>query len=278
MNEPYTPDADLHASTEGPGKLNTHALFAGDDGDLDAAGRKALVVLLKNRFITRGSHPEEYKALTRWARQIRSRLHDMFLDLALDTEREVAYKFQVAPEGSDRFPTLLHATEWGREETILLVHLRSLAHAAHASGDLRVFVDRDDLLEHVAGMRPPTATNKDLDRGRTRNALETLCSAGILIGRRDADRWEISRAIDLLLPLETLQQLLAWMRTSGQLEQRATQIASAGEVLAGDPAATVAALGPSDLATDTDSDLEADTAAAPPGRAAFTHHEGDVLL
>ncbi len=197
-----------------PSEQTSHALFAGDEGGLDPAARRALVVLLKNPFISRQSHPQEFKSLVKFAAPIRSRLNDMFLNLTLDTEREVAFKSQAQPETSERFPTLLHATEWTREETVLLVYLRAQAHAAAASGDPRTYVERDDLMEHLAGMRPPTATNQSRDAGHTQRAIESLVSAGVLVGRKDADRWEVARAIELLLPLETLQTLLAWVRSS----------------------------------------------------------------
>ena len=194
---------------------STHALFDGDEGGLSLAQRKALVVLLKNRFVSSQSHPEEWRALTDSPGMVRARLNDLFLDLHLDSERQVAFKYQVTPEAAARFPTLLHATEWTREETILLVHLRSLAHAAHAAGELRVFVDRQDLMEAVASMRPDTATDQVRDGGRTKKAIEALVSAGLLVGRKDDDRFEIARAVDVILPLERLQQLLTWIRADG---------------------------------------------------------------
>lgn len=191
---------------------SSQALFDGDDGGLPLAQRKALVVLLKNRFVTPQSHPEQWKALLAGHSGIRSRLNDLFLDLYLDRDREVAYKYQVSADGGARFPTLLHATEWPREETILLVRLRRVAHAARAAGDARVFVDRADLLDYLSAMRPATATDQSADNRRTNRAIEALVSAGLLVGRMDADRFEISRAVDVVLPLETLQQLRTWIR------------------------------------------------------------------
>ncbi len=190
----------------------TPVYFDGDEGGLALAQRKALVVLLKNRFVTPQSHPDQWKALLADVSGIRSRLHDMFLDLYLDRDREVAYKFQVNADGGARFPTLLHATDWPREETILLVRLRRVAHAARAAGDSRVFVDRADLLEYLAAMRPATATDQSGDTRRTSRAIEALVSAGLLVGRMDAERFEISRAVDVVLPLETLRQLRTWIR------------------------------------------------------------------
>jgi hypothetical protein len=193
----------------------THALFAGDAGGLTIGQRRALVVLMKNRFITAASHPEEWKALVVDPVAVQARLNDMFLSLRIDVERQVAFKEQVSPEVGPRFPTLLHATEWSREETIALVHLRSLTYASQSVGEERTFVDRVDLLEHVASLRPAQATDRARDGDRTTRALERLVSAGVLIGRKDAERFEVCRALDVILPLEKLQHLLTWIRAGG---------------------------------------------------------------
>lgn len=190
----------------------TDALFAGDEGTLDVDQRRVLVVMLKQRFISNRTHPAEWKALTADPRAIRARLHDLFLELVLDTEREVAYKKQVVTEGSGRtFPTLLYDNAWSREETILLVYLRTRARAEQASGVSRAYVDRVDLLDYVEQHRDDRATDKSADERRAKNAIDALCSAGLLLGRSDDDRFEISRAVESLLPLEKLNSLLEWL-------------------------------------------------------------------
>lgn len=198
------------------------ALFEGDEGGLDLAQRRALVALLKQRFITAASHPREWQALVANPRVIRTRLNDVFLDLHLDADREVAFKRQVSPEGGGRFPTLLHDVAWTREETILLVYLRSRARSEQAAGAAKTFVDREDMLEHVASLRPPHATDQTADSKRSANAIESLNRAGLLVGSATDDRFEVSPVIDVLLPLERLQALLEWLRgqTAGGTDAR----------------------------------------------------------
>ncbi|MGY1838424.1 MULTISPECIES: DUF4194 domain-containing protein [unclassified Modestobacter] len=192
---------------------STVALFEGDEGGLEIDQRKALVVLLKQRFISARTHPKEWRALTRNPRPIRARLNDLFLELYLDADREVAYKRQVAPEGGGRpFPTLLYDAPWGREDTILLVYLRSRFRSEQAAGADRVFVDRDDMLEFVDQHRPAHATDQSGDRKRAERAIEALYKAGLLIGPSTAERFEVSNAIEVLLPMEKLAELLTWLR------------------------------------------------------------------
>jgi hypothetical protein len=192
----------------------TDALFGGDEGTLGEDQRRALVVLLKQRFITSRTHPAEWEALMSDVRAIRSRLHDLFLELEVDTEREVAYKKQVVTEGGGRqYPTLLYDSVWSREETILMVYLRTKARAEQAGGVSRAYVDRDDMLDYIRQHRPDRATDKAADERRAAKSVEALFTAGLLLGRSDGDRYEISPAIESLLSVEKLESLHAWLRS-----------------------------------------------------------------
>lgn len=192
------------------------SLFEGDEGGLEYAQRHALVTLLKQRFISARTHPRDWQVLVEHERVLRSRLNDLFLDLAVDPAREVAWKRQAVSETASRFPTLLHDTAWTREETLVLVHLRDRLRAGLAGGDARVFVDRDDVLDYVASYRPPHATDEAGDEKRARNAVTSIVKAGLLIATGSEDRFEVSEAVEPLLPLELLQELLeALQRANG---------------------------------------------------------------
>lgn len=188
------------------------SLFEGDEGGLDYGQRQALVALLKQRFISARTHPRDWQALVDNERVFRSRLNDLFLDLQIDREREVAWKRQAQAEGGGRFPTLLHDTAWSREETLVLVHLRDRLRAGLAGGDARVYVDRDDILDYIASYRPAHATDESGDEKRARNAVAAIAKAGLLITTAAEERFEISEAVESLLPLELLQELLEALR------------------------------------------------------------------
>lgn len=201
------------------------SLFEGDEGGLEYAQRHALVTLLKQRFISARTHPRDWQVLVENERVIRSRLNDLFLDLQIDPGREVAWKRQAVSETASRFPTLLHDTAWSREETLVLVHLRDRLRAGLASGDARVYIDREDIVEYVASFRPIHATDEAGDEKRARNAVVSIVKAGLLIGSAADDRYEISEAVEPLLPLELLQELLeALQKANGsEAEQAATE-------------------------------------------------------
>ncbi|UUW88874.1 DUF4194 domain-containing protein [Nocardioides sp. WV_118_6] len=184
------------------------SLFEGDEGGLEYAQRHALVTLLKQRFISARTHPRDWQVLVEHERVIRSRLNDLFLDLQVDPAREVAWKRQAFSETGGRFPTLLHDTAWSREETLVLVHLRDRLRAGLAGGDARVYIDREDIVDYVASFRPTHATDEAGDEKRARNAVVSIVKAGLLIGSAAEDRYEISEAVEPLLPLELLHELL----------------------------------------------------------------------
>jgi len=211
---PISDQLDEHSELDELAAHEEHSvsLFEGDEGGLEYAQRQALVALLKQRFISARTHPRDWQVLVDDERLFRSRLNDLFLDLQIDRDREVAWKRQAVAEGGGRFPTLLHDTAWSREETLVLVHLRDRLRAGHAGGDARVYVDRDDILDYVASYRPAHATDESGDEKRARNAVTAVAKAGLLIATASEERFEISEAVEPLLPLELLQDLLEALR------------------------------------------------------------------
>lgn len=204
------------------------SLFEGDEGGLEFGQRHALVTLLKQRFISARTHPRDWQVLVEHERVLRSRLNDLFLDLQIDRTREVAWKRQATSETGSRFPTLLYDAAWSREETLVLVHLRDRLRAGLAGGDARVYIDRDDIVEYVASFRPAHATDEAGDEKRARNAVLSIVKAGLLIATAAEDRYEISEAIEPLLPLELLQELLEALRRANGTEVPADEDEGAG--------------------------------------------------
>jgi hypothetical protein len=185
------------------------SLWEGDEGGLEHAQRLALVTLLKQRFISARTHPRDWRTLVEHERVLRSRLNDLFLDLQIDRASEVAWKRQATSETGSRFPTLLYDAAWSREETMVLVHLRDRLRAGLSGGDARVFIDREDIVEYVASFRPAHATDEAGDEKRARNAVLNIVKSGLLIATSTDDRYEISEAVEPLLPIDLLQELLA---------------------------------------------------------------------
>jgi Domain of unknown function (DUF4194) len=188
------------------------SLWDGDEGTLEGMQRDALVVLLKQAYISSDTYPREWKTLVNNTGPIRSQLNNLYLDLVIDEAREIAYKRSVRSE--DRtFRTLLYDTSYNREETLLLVFLREQFRAEGAAGATHVFVDADAMQEYVARFRPAHDTDELGGRHKVENAIKALKKARLITPASGSDdRYRVSRAIETLLPVDKLRTLLAALR------------------------------------------------------------------
>jgi hypothetical protein len=183
------------------------ALFEGDCGQLALEVRRTFVSLLKKRYISAERHPQDWRVLTENRSLLESRFNDIFLQLVVSPDYEVAYKRQASPDGGGVFPTVLHDTTYNREQTILMVHLRAVFRSKRASGEDVVFVDADDLVQEIGNYRPASNTNHVNDEKASRRAVEALVTSDILLKSSEDDRYRISPIIEVLLPVNRVQEL-----------------------------------------------------------------------
>src|ERR1035437_4368801 len=119
---------------EAPEGMDEQA-FGDSVDDLEAlpgSARRALAALLTNRFITRTGTRAAWAATLVHEPRILSRLADLFLDLVVDRDYDVAFKRQSDKED---VPGMLRRDRpLTREATLLLVHMRQL-HAYTDSQD-----------------------------------------------------------------------------------------------------------------------------------------------
>jgi len=186
---------------------NEACLFEGDCGQLAPEVRRALVVILKRRYVSAERDPDVWRVLIENRVPLESRLNDMFLQLIVDRNYDVAYKRQAMPDGGGTFPTLLHNLAYGREQTVLMVHLRGVFRSATSAGEEAVFVDGRELIEEAANYWPASTTNHvDAERAAQR-AVEALVKSDILLETAERGRYRISPIIEVLLPVGRLQEL-----------------------------------------------------------------------
>lgn len=204
-------DEEQGAGVDDPDAATSLACFEGDTGRLDYQQRRALHSLLKHRYISQERHPDQWATLLLHEERIRSRLNDLFLDLHIDRGYQVAFKRQAVSETGAALPTLLHEVAHSKEETILLVSLRTRFFRQRRDGDTIVYVERSALLDQVAEMRPDHATDRSFDGRKADRAVEGLRKAGVLLKTPDPDRFRISPVIEVLMPMPKLQALLAWL-------------------------------------------------------------------
>lgn len=189
----------------------TSALFDGDIGTLEDKQRRALVALLKHKFISSATHAAEWKIIRDDQELFRSRLNDMFLELHLDERYEVAFKRRVVGDGVKDFPALLQDLAWTREETLILVYLRNRHRMEQMSGRDDVTIEREEIDDYVKRFRPVHATDRAADETRFRKAVDNLITAKVLQKTNDAERLRISTVIPVLLPVARLKDLQEWL-------------------------------------------------------------------
>lgn len=207
------PFDDPAPNVEDEGEVRSLAGFEGDTGTLYPEQRRCLNALLKHRYISADRHPEQWAVLLADQDLIKSRLNDLYLELHVDREYQVAFKRQARTETGDRLPSLLSDISHQKEETIVLVHLRQKFFAQRQEGDEAVFIDRQSLIDEVAAQRPEHATNRSMDQKRADKAIDNLNTAGVLLKTGDPDRFRISPIIEVLMPIEKLRALLTWFMT-----------------------------------------------------------------
>ncbi|TKV28557.1 DUF4194 domain-containing protein [Arthrobacter sp. NamB2] len=204
-NLDLSPDEESDADSSG-------VLFEGDRGELTLAQRKALIVLLKRKYLAADKNPREWKTLVDSRATIEMRLNELFQVLVLDEERKFAYKRSAVSEDGETFPTLLHDRQYTLEETVLLVELRERYAREWSSGAAAVHVDREELLSLLATYRRADNTNHVDTRRREVKSIDGLIDEGILIKvESDAERLRVAPVINSVLTVEKLHALRQWV-------------------------------------------------------------------
>lgn len=180
--------------------------FAGDTGQLPLATRRVLVQLLLGPSIDATRQRHLWPVLLRDEEVIRSRLHDLFLELVIDTEQQVAFTRQVVAEDIDA-PVLLRRAHLTFLETALVLYLRQRLTQSDAIGE-RAVVSAEEMQSHLAVFE--RVANPDQARfGRQVVAavekVKRLNLVRLLPGGQQ--RFEVSPTLKLLFPAEAIQAL-----------------------------------------------------------------------
>jgi hypothetical protein len=197
-------DSDIDEATILDDETSTQ-LFPEDTGSLTLAARKALVLLLKRQHIWSLRNPKEWLAILKWRDELNSRLNDLFLELVIDEQREIAYKRQAGRDLGRMFTTLLHDSTYTREEAGVLLHIRDVYLRELRAGNDSAYVDQAELATEIDYVRPPGTKDHRRADQYLDNAVTRLIKDGFLIAdKTDLDRLRISPVIEVLLTVERL--------------------------------------------------------------------------
>jgi hypothetical protein len=182
------------------------SVFLGDSGDLPLETRRVMVQLLLGPALDAKRQSKLWPVLLRDERLLRSRLHELFLDIVIDHEQQVAFTRQVVDDQLD-VPVLLRKASLTFIQSALLLYLREQLIQAEARGE-RAVVSRDDMVSHLAVFEPDGNPDRARFDKQMTGAIERGKELSLLRKLRGADeRYEVSPTLKLLFAAEQIQAL-----------------------------------------------------------------------
>lgn len=195
-----TADTDAAAAT---------ALWPGDTGVLGEQPRRAMLELIKGPYLSGVKAPALWSALLADEVGIRSRLHELFLELVVDRAGEFAFVRNVSTTEL-KVPSTVRTAALTFLDTAMLLVLRQMLLAGE--GDGRVIVGQEDVFEQLRVYRTADRDEADFNKRlsstwlKMKNTLRVIHQAGA------EDRAEISPVLRLIVDAEQIQAIGAEYR------------------------------------------------------------------
>jgi len=199
------PDSSADAMEIANGSVSaseaTSDLFSGDTGELAFETRRVLVQLLLGPSVDFRRHGRLWPILLRDEVIVRRRLHELFLDLIIDRDHQVAFTRQVQTDEIE-IPVLLRRSPLSFLDSVLLLFLRQRLTQAEAQGD-RAVVSVDEMIEHMSLFERQSNTDKAGFERRMRHSIDKMKRDSVLQKIRNSeDRFEVSPTLRLLFSAE----------------------------------------------------------------------------
>lgn len=203
MNWPEQENAATPSPQDG---AQATALFLNDSGVLPLETRRVLVQLLSGPSLEARRHAKMWPVLLRDEAVVRSRLADLFLELIVDRDMQVAFTAQVEAGELD-VPILLRRAQLTFIDSVLLLFLRQRLTQAQSHGE-RAVIARDELVENLLPYERAASTDRAGFTKRVHASVEKLKKHNILQKIRGSDeRFEIAPTLKLLFPAEQIVAL-----------------------------------------------------------------------
>jgi len=238
MNSEAEGWAGAPAASEGESQEDASApqpsttVFPSDTGALALDTRRVLVQLLLGPSVDARRQSKLWHVLLRDEVVLRSRLHELFLELIVDPEQQVAFTRQVTAEGIDA-PILLRKANLTFLESALVLFLRQRLTQADTAGE-RAVVSLDEMLEHMAVFERQDNSDKAKFEKQKANAVEKVKKLSLVRQLPGADkRFEVSPTLKLLFSAEEIQALTRAYERARSAESQAadgTQLQSDEDV------------------------------------------------
>ncbi|UWE15648.1 DUF4194 domain-containing protein [Herbaspirillum huttiense] len=205
-------DAQPSVSTEDMTLLSTvmpsqDVMFSGDTGELRPETRRCLVALLSGPSIDGQRQPSLWAIVVRDRKILQSRLHEIFLDLVVDLEQQVAFIRQISSEDGESFPILLRRQQLTFIDSALVLCLRQRLTEADSANE-RAVISLQEMTDHLSVFEK--AENNDGVRfdKQCLAAIEKVKALNLIRPIRASDgRFEVSPTLKLLFSAEDIQML-----------------------------------------------------------------------
>lgn len=190
---------DVADTEDGAGADDEHqrvdGLWAGDTGRLRETSRRVLLDLVRGPYLSGQRNRALWSALLADEAAVRSRLHELFLELVVDRDHEVAFVRRVTAPEKD-LPAAVRTAPLTFLDTAMLLVLRQMLLSAEADG--RVIVGQEEVFEQLQVFRD---VGRDLhDFGKRLNASWSKMQGSLrVIHAAGEDRVEISPVLRLLV-------------------------------------------------------------------------------
>jgi hypothetical protein len=201
------------------------AAFSGDTGELRIETRRVLVQLLLGPALDAQRQNKLWPVLLRDERVLRSRLHELFLELVVDHDQQVAFTRQVVDSEVD-VPVLLRRASLTFIQSALVLFLREQLTVADARGE-RAVLSRAELVEHLLAYEREESSDRAKFERQAHSAVDRCKELNLLRRLKSGEeRYEVSPTLKLLFPAEEIQAL---MRTYAALAERGEAPAEEGD-------------------------------------------------
>ena len=177
-------------------------LWPGDRGVLGEQSRRAMLQLVTGPYLSGVKAPALWSALLGDENAIRSRLHELFLELVLDRIGEFAFVRNVSTT-EIKVPNAVRTAPLTFLDTAMLLVLRQMLLTGEGEG--RVIVGREEVFEQLRVYR--TVDRDESDFGRRLNAswLNMKNKLRVIHQAGADDRAEISPVLRLIVDADQIQ-------------------------------------------------------------------------
>ena len=180
-------------------------------GSLVDDSRRVLVALLQGPFLDGRKDHARYAQLLRDRSAIEHRLADLFLELVVDDDAQVAFVRQ-SEEDADAPKLLRRLTGMNRLDSVLLLVLRQMLLTQSSRGQ-RAVVSEREIEQALVAYRRTSSTDEAGFAKEIRASIAKLQRAGLL--DEQGDSYEVSPVLRLMIDPDTAREFIRLYREAG---------------------------------------------------------------